>query len=133
MTTATFSTTPTTDRPWVHEMVIIHRAFRRELTLLPRLVREVGDGDLPRAATLAAAVRLVLGGLHHHHTGEDVVLWPALLERGLLLVGIDVLGDFLTEVNVTSPTGLVEIDLLDLTSVEARVLEMTERLARSRA
>jgi glutathione synthase len=59
-------------------------------------------------------------------------LKPALLERGLLLVGIDILGDFLTEVNVTSPTGLVEIDALDHTSVEARVLEMTERLARSR-
>jgi glutathione synthase len=60
-------------------------------------------------------------------------LKPELLARGLLLVGIDVLGDFLTEVNVTSPTGLVEIDQLDQTSVEARVLEMTERLARSRA
>ena len=60
-------------------------------------------------------------------------LAPELLARGLLLVGIDVLGDLLTEVNVTSPTGLVEIDKLDGTSVEARVLEMTERLARSRA
>ncbi|WP_224240532.1 glutathione synthase [Hyalangium gracile] len=59
-------------------------------------------------------------------------LKPALLERGLLLVGIDVLGDYLTEVNVTSPTGLVEIDALDGISVEASVIGMAERLASKR-
>lgn len=34
---------------------------------------------------------------------------PALSERGLILVGIDVIGDFLTEINVTAPTGVQEI------------------------
>ncbi|KEC55756.1 glutathione synthase [Bartonella koehlerae] len=34
---------------------------------------------------------------------------PALKERGLLLVGIDVIGDYITEINVTSPTGIREI------------------------
>jgi glutathione synthase len=34
---------------------------------------------------------------------------PALSERGLILVGIDVIGDCLTEINVTSPTGVQEI------------------------
>ncbi|MDZ7629438.1 MAG: glutathione synthase [Parvularculaceae bacterium] len=34
---------------------------------------------------------------------------PALSERGLVLVGIDVIGDYLTEINVTSPTGIQEI------------------------
>jgi glutathione synthase len=34
---------------------------------------------------------------------------PSLRERGFLLVGIDVIGDFLTEINVTSPTGLREV------------------------
>jgi glutathione synthase len=33
-------------------------------------------------------------------------LGPALRQRGLLFVGIDVIGDFLTEINVTSPTGI---------------------------
>ena len=33
-------------------------------------------------------------------------LGPALRERGLLFVGIDVIGDFVTEINVTSPTGI---------------------------
>lgn len=87
-TTHAFSTTRTTDRPWVHEMVIVHRAFRREFRLLPQLVREVADGDRERARVLADALRLVLGGLHHHHTGEDDILWPALLERAAPSTGL---------------------------------------------
>ena len=87
-TTHAFSTTPTTDRPWVHEMVIVHRAFRREFRLLPQLVRQVADGDRRRAGVLAGALRLVLGGLHHHHTGEDDILWPALLERAAPSTGL---------------------------------------------
>jgi len=84
----TFSTTPTTDRPWVHEMVIVHRAFRREFVLLPRLVREVPEGDVRRAATVARALHVVLGGLEMHHTGEDAVLWPRLLERAAPSTGL---------------------------------------------
>ncbi len=34
---------------------------------------------------------------------------PLLRERGLLFVGIDVIGDWLTEINVTSPTGIQEV------------------------
>jgi glutathione synthase len=36
-------------------------------------------------------------------------LGPVLARRGLLLVGLDVIGDFLTEINVTSPTCFQEI------------------------
>ena len=35
---------------------------------------------------------------------------PGLREKGLLFVGIDVIGDYLTEINVTSPTCIREID-----------------------
>jgi glutathione synthase len=35
---------------------------------------------------------------------------PELVRRGLLFVGLDVIGDWLTEVNVTSPTGVRELD-----------------------
>ncbi|PZO61283.1 MAG: glutathione synthase [Phormidesmis priestleyi] len=38
---------------------------------------------------------------------------PALRRDGLIFVGIDIIGDYLTEVNVTSPTGIREIDRLD--------------------
>ena len=34
------------------------------------------------------------------------MLGPALRARGLLFVGLDVIGDFITEINVTSPTGI---------------------------
>ena len=36
-----------------------------------------------------------------------------LREQGLIFVGIDVIGEWLTEINVTSPTGLQEIDRFD--------------------
>ena len=35
---------------------------------------------------------------------------PVLREKGLSFVGIDVIGDFMTELNVTSPTGIRELD-----------------------
>ena len=38
---------------------------------------------------------------------------PVLKEQGLIFVGIDVIGDYLTEINVTSPTGVREIDRFD--------------------
>jgi len=50
-------------------------------------------------------------------------LAPALDAFGLWFVGIDVIGGKLTEVNVTSPTGLVEIDALTGQSLEARVID----------
>lgn len=76
--TATLTTQPPTD---VHDMVVVHRVFRRELVALPALVRAVPDGDVDRAAAVADHVRLVLTGLHIHHTGEDAILWPLLRSR----------------------------------------------------
>lgn len=52
---------------------------------------------------------------------------PALEARGLLLVGIDVIGGYLTEINVTSPTGIQEIDRFDGTNLSARVWDAIER------
>ena len=37
---------------------------------------------------------------------------PVLREKGLLFAGLDVIGDFLTEINVTSPTCIRELDRL---------------------
>jgi glutathione synthase len=51
---------------------------------------------------------------------------PALQERGLVFVGIDVIGGYLTEINVTSPTGLQEIDRFDNVSLEAQVWDAIE-------
>jgi glutathione synthase len=51
---------------------------------------------------------------------------PALKERGLIFAGIDVIGDYLTEINVTSPTGIQEINRFDGTTLEADVWDAIE-------
>jgi glutathione synthase len=43
---------------------------------------------------------------------------PTLREQGLVFVGIDVIGDYMTEINVTSPTGIQEINRLDGVQLE---------------
>ncbi len=57
---------------------------------------------------------------------------PFLKDHGLFFVGIDVIGDKLTEINVTSPTGVQEINALDGTKLEALVLDRVEALAAAR-
>ncbi|MBV8538337.1 MAG: glutathione synthase [Alphaproteobacteria bacterium] len=51
---------------------------------------------------------------------------PALKERGLLFVGIDVIGDYLTEINVTSPTGIQEISRFDGTNLAGLIWDAIE-------
>ena len=51
---------------------------------------------------------------------------PELKARGLLFAGIDVIGDYLTEINVTSPTGLQEINRFDGVCLEARIWDAIE-------
>ncbi len=54
-------------------------------------------------------------------------LAPSLRRDGLFFVGIDVIGGRLTEVNVTSPTGVQEINALDGRRLEADILDAAER------
>jgi glutathione synthase len=51
---------------------------------------------------------------------------PRLREDGIWFVGLDVLGDYLTEVNVTSPTGVQEINRLDGVACETVVIDWAE-------
>jgi len=51
---------------------------------------------------------------------------PSLRRDGLFFVGIDVIGGFLTEVNVTSPTGVQEINSLENRSLETEILDAAE-------
>ncbi|MRH87786.1 hemerythrin domain-containing protein [Nocardia sp. SYP-A9097] len=62
-------------------MVLIHRAFRRHFAALPDLVRGVADADITRARRIVEFLTELGTGLHHHHTGEDELMWPLLLER----------------------------------------------------
>ena len=52
---------------------------------------------------------------------------PALREQGLIFVGIDVIGDYMTEINVTSPTGIQEIDRYDGSNLSALIWDAIEK------
>jgi glutathione synthase len=73
-------------------------------------------GGSPKATDLTASEREICARLG-----------PALRERGLLFVGIDVIGDFLTEINVTSPTGIRAIKNLGGPDVAALIWDSIEK------
>jgi len=52
---------------------------------------------------------------------------PALKERGFLLVGIDVIGDYMTEINVTSPTGIREVKKFGGADISSLLWDAIER------
>jgi glutathione synthase len=51
---------------------------------------------------------------------------PLLRQRGLIFVGIDVIGDWLTEINVTSPTGIQEVSRFDGTDLAGMIWDVIE-------
>jgi glutathione synthase len=61
------------------------------------------------------------------------VMKPRLRRDGLYFVGLDVIGDWLTEVNVTSPTGVQEVDRLSGLKLESDVIDFIEERANALA
>ena len=63
-------------------------------------------------------------------TNRDIeiceTIGPELKRRGLIFTGIDVIGDYLTEINVTSPTGLQEINRFDNVKLESQLWDAIE-------
>ncbi|WP_406870006.1 glutathione synthase [Thioclava sp. 'Guangxiensis'] len=51
---------------------------------------------------------------------------PYLREKGQIFVGIDVIGDWLTEINVTSPTGIQELERFDGVNITCKIWEAIE-------
>jgi glutathione synthase len=51
---------------------------------------------------------------------------PTLVEKGLVFVGLDVIGDYLTEINVTSPTCVQELDQQFGLNISAKLLDHIE-------
>lgn len=62
-------------------MPTLHTFFRRELRLAAGVINGVADGDRHRAGVVSDHLDFVTRSLHHHHTIEDELLWPKLLER----------------------------------------------------
>lgn len=57
---------------------------------------------------------------------------PTLYQQGLVFVGIDIIGGYLTEINVTSPTGLQEIGRFDGTNLASGIWDAVERRLKHR-
>jgi glutathione synthase len=112
--------------------VIIETISQRgaRTVMAQRYIPEIKDGDkrvilidgklvpyclarIPKAGesrgNLAAGARGVAQPVTDRHREIAAALGPVLSKRGLHLIGLDVIGDWLTEVNVTSPTGFREI------------------------
>jgi glutathione synthase len=85
-----------------------------------------GKGEI--RSNLAAGGSAVAAALTGEETEICAALGPELKRRGLLFVGIDVIGGkWLTEINVTSPTGIVAIENFDGTNVAALILAAIDR------
>jgi glutathione synthase len=93
---------------------------------------EVGGGVLRIPAAGEARANMHVGGrpvkteITRREHEICAAIGPELKRRGLVFVGIDVIGGYLTEINVTSPTGIQEIDRLDGVSLEARIWDAIE-------
>ncbi|WP_340647088.1 glutathione synthase [Phenylobacterium sp.] len=138
------------DDPNLDAMLDLHRMISREPVIAQKFVPAVVKGDkrillvdgepvgainrVPSAGQIRS--NLAVGGRAEavELTARDKelcgIIGPELKRRGLMFVGIDVIGDYLTEINVTSPTGAVA--LKKFTGVDATVL-LWERVEAIRA
>lgn len=119
----------------------------RRLVMAQRYLPEIRQGDkriiVLNGEPLGAVLRVPLesetrGNIHvggqcmkTEVTERDreicAALAPLLRGDGLYFVGLDVIGSFLTEVNVTSPTGIQEINALNQVRLESNVVEFVEQ------
>jgi glutathione synthase len=132
------------DDPNINVVLESMTAYGTRFTMAQRYLPQIVDGDkrillidgepfpyalarIPKPGETRA--NLAAGG-----TGVGVPLserdrWictqvgPTLKERGLLFVGLDVIGDYLTEINVTSPTCVRELDKLYGLNISARLMD----------
>jgi glutathione synthase len=134
----------------LNSLLELFTLFYREPIIVQRYLPEVRIGDkriiLVDGEPVGAVLRVPPAGearanLHVGGRAEKTTLTareheicaaigPTLKAQGLVFVGIDVIGDYLTEINVTSPTGLQEINRLDGVALEKRIWDAIEmRLA----
>jgi glutathione synthase len=118
------------DDPNIYAILETLTQFESQTIMVQRYIPEISQGDkriliidgkplpyalarIPKAGetrgNLAAGGKGVAQPLSARDTEIAETVGAALKQHGLFLVGLDVIGDYLTEVNVTSPTGMVEI------------------------
>lgn len=122
--------------------------FGRQTIMAQRYLPEIRDGDkrilmingepIPYCLARLPSQGETRGNLAAGGTGRAQPLserdrWiaaqvgPALAEKGLLFVGLDVIGDYLTEINVTSPTCIREIDAAYDTDIGGQLMMCIEK------
>jgi glutathione synthase len=125
-----------------------------QTAMAQRYIPEIVEGDkrilmidgkpFPHALARVPASGETRGNLAAGGTGKGVDLsdrdrWicdqvgPALREQGLLFVGIDVIGDYLTEINVTSPTCIRELDSIYNADIAGELMDAIEDKLNTRA
>lgn len=129
--------------PNLRSMIELLTGDGRHFILAQRHLPAIVDGDkriILVDGEPAGAILRVPSGVDHRgnmHAGARVEkttlnarekaicarLGPILRDEGLVFVGIDVIGDSLTEINVTSPTGIQEVLRLDGVDLSARILD----------
>ncbi len=127
-------------------LIEMFRTYLNEPLMVQRYLPEVRQGDkrvilidgkpagalnrVPAAeesrANLHVGGRAEKATLTHREHEICEAIGPTLAERGLIFVGIDVIGDYLTEINVTSPTGLQEIARFDGTNLAGQIWDVIE-------
>jgi len=140
------------DDPNVNVTIETLTARESRYAMAQRFLPEIARGDkrillidgeaVPYALARVPAAGETRGNLAAGGTGTGVPLserdrWicaqvgPTLREKGLLFVGLDVIGDYLTEINVTSPTCIRELDKQYGLNISAKLMDaITDRLAR---
>ena len=102
------------------------------------------DGEIAGAINRVPAPDETRSNLHVGGTAEPATLTerdkeicarlgPELKKRGLIFVGIDVIGDYLTEINVTSPTGIRQIAQFGGNDIAAMIWDVIEAKVAARA
>lgn len=126
--------------------------YESQFTIAQRFIPEISSGDKrillvdgePAPAALARIPaaddyrgNLVAGAQPEVRDLTERDRWicaqvgPVLKERGVIFAGLDVIGDYLTEINVTSPTGIREIDKLANIDVAGDLFDSIEQKIRS--
>jgi glutathione synthase len=109
--------------------------FIPEITAGDKRILMIDGEPFPHALARIPASGETRGNLAAGGRGEGVDLserdhWiceqvgPALREQGLLFVGLDVIGDYLTEINVTSPTCIRELDKLYNADIAGQLIDV---------
>ena len=131
----------------------MYKSIQREPVMVQRYLPEVRQGDkriiLVEGEPVGGVLRVPAEGearANLHVGGRPVktrltereraicgAIGPALRAQGLIFVGINVIGDWMTEINVTSPTGIQEIARLDGIDIAAKIWDAIEARLAERA